>query len=156
MRNRNHTTRHPGSHLWGPSSKLNTAQELAKGLRGDQTAFRIAARSLSKLRLARREASMPCSAPGINRPNNPKPLMKIQREHTDQPRKMVSRWPPRSLTSSSTDHFSSSWDNTYSRISLRTTLDVLIMWEIGDSRNRNSAVNRRSVYMDRGTTGLGV
>ena len=32
-------------------------------------------------------------------------------------------------------------------------------WEIGDPRNRNSAVNpvkRRSVYMDRETTGLGV
>ena len=28
------------------------------------------------------------------------------------------------------------------------------MCEIGDPRNGNSAVNRRSVYMDRGTAGL--
>ena len=30
------------------------------------------------------------------------------------------------------------------------------VWEMGDPRNRNSAVNRRSVYVDRETTGFGV
>ena len=30
-----------------------------------------------------------------------------------------------------------------------------LLWEIGDARNRNSAVNRRRVNMDRETTSLG-
>ena len=30
------------------------------------------------------------------------------------------------------------------------------LWEIGDPRNRNSAVSRHNVYLDRETTSLGV
>ena len=30
------------------------------------------------------------------------------------------------------------------------------LWAMGDPRNRNSAVNRRSAHMDRESTGLGV
>ena len=42
----------------------------------------------------------------------------------DQPRKVVSKWPPKSRTSNLTVHWSPSWERTQSFISFRTSRDV--------------------------------